>query len=118
MNPILKGVIQKSGIIILPAVLIAICFQWDKVPAGILAGAVFGILNLRGLVRSVERFILSKKMKAVMMLTSIFRLFGLFAVIFFLMYKKLVNPFGLLFGFTVVFFLILTEGLKAANREE
>lgn len=117
MNPILKGVIKKSGIIILPAVLIAIYFKWDKVPAGILAGAVFGILNLRGLVRSVERFILSKKMKAVMMLTNIFRLLGLFAVIFFLIWKKLVNPIGLLFGFTVVFILILTEGLKAANSE-
>lgn len=117
MNPILKGVIKKSIFIILPAVLIAIYFKWDKAPAGIIAGAVFGILNLRGLVRSVERFISSKKMKAIMMVTNIFRLFGLFVVIFVLMYFKMVNPLGLLFGFTVVFILVLTEGMKAANSE-
>lgn len=114
---ILKGVIKKSIIIILPAVIISIYFRWEKVPAGIIAGTLFGILNLRGLIRSVEGFIGSKRMRAIMMFSSVFRLLGLFAVIVALVYFKAVNILGLLFGFTVVFILILIEGMKVAKSE-
>jgi hypothetical protein len=44
-----------------------------------------------------------------------FRLLALFAVIFFLIYYKVVNVFGLLFGFTVVFILILIEGARVSK---
>jgi hypothetical protein len=113
---ILKGVIKKSIIIIIPAIAIAIYFKWEKAPAGILAGAIFGILNLRGLVRSVEGFISSKRVRGIIMFSSAFRLLGLFAVIVALVYLKAVNVFGLLFGFTIVFILILIEGFRVANK--
>jgi hypothetical protein len=114
---ILKGVIRKSIILIIPAIIIAIFFEWEKVPAGILAGAVFGILNLRSLVKSVEGFIGAKKVMAILMFSSAFRLLGLFAVVTVLVYFKAVDVFGLLFGFTVVFLMILVEGYKAANKD-
>ena len=114
---ILKGVIKKSIILLFPAVIIAVFFKWEKVPAGIIAGGIFGILNFRGLVRSVEKFIASKKVKAIVLFSSIFRLLGLVAVLFVLIYFKAVDPLGLLFGFTVVFALILIEGLRVANSQ-
>ncbi len=114
---ILKGVIKKSIILLLPAVIIAIVFKWEKVPAGIIAGGIFGVLNFKGLVQSVERFISSKQVKAIVLISSIFRLLGLVAVIFVLIYFKAVNPFGLLFGFTVVFAMILVEGYRVASKE-
>lgn len=113
---ILRGVIKKSLFIIAPAAVIAAFFEWKKLPLGIVAGAVFGILNLRGLVKNVEGFIGSEGLTARILFMSMFRLILLFSAITVLIWLKLVNIFGLLFGFTVVFTLILIEGLRVSKR--
>ena len=113
---ILNGVIKKSLVIILPAAIIAAFFEWKKLPLGIIAGAGFGILNLRGLVRNVEGFIGSEGLTAKILFLGMTRLFFLFAAMFVLVWLKVINIFGMLFGFTVVFILILVEGLKAGKR--
>jgi len=46
------------------------------------------------------------------------RLMVLFAAIFFLVYYRIVNVFGLLFGLTVVFALILIEGARVSKSQE
>ena len=46
---------------------------------------------------------------------SMIRLAALFTVIIMLLYYRVVNPFGLLAGFTVIFVLILIEGLRSAR---
>ena len=112
---ILKRVIYKSIIIILLCAAISAFYEWKKLPLGIIAGGLFGILNLRGLVRSVEGFINSNMLSAKLILMSFARLFILFSAIFILLWFKIINVFGLLFGFTVVFVLILVEGMKAAK---
>jgi hypothetical protein len=113
---ILSGVIKKTVIIIVPAAVIAAFFEWKKLPLGIIAGAGFGILNLRGLVKNVEGFIGSEGLTAKVLLLSMFRLFLLFASITILIWLKLINILGLLFGFTVVFALILVEGLRTSKK--
>ncbi len=113
---ILNGVIKKSLIIILPAAVIAAFFEWKRLPLGIIAGAGFGILNFRGLVRNVEGLIGSEGLTAKIILLSMIRLFLLFAAIFILVWLKIINVFGMAFGFTVVFILILFEGMKAGKR--
>jgi hypothetical protein len=115
---ILNGVIKKSIIIIIPAALAAAYFEWENPPLGILAGTVFGILNLRGLVRSVNGFIGSQGLTPKIIFMSMTRLFLLFVAITVLIWLKIVNVFGLLFGFTVVFVLILFEGIKAAKMSQ
>ena len=112
---ILKRVIHKSIFIILPCAVISGFYEWKKLPLGIIAGGLFGILNLRGLVRSVEGFINSNMLSAKLILMSFTRLFILFSAIFILLWFKIINVFGLLFGFTVVFILILVEGMKIAK---
>ncbi|MBI4838212.1 MAG: hypothetical protein HY806_03550 [Nitrospirae bacterium] len=79
---------------------------------GILIGGLFGLLNLRGLARSVSGLIGTEKAAAKIVFLNMLRLSLLFSAIFILVYFKIVNVFGLLFGFTVVFVLILVEGLR------
>lgn len=112
---ILKRVIQKSLIIILPAAIISGFFEWKKLPLSIIIGGLLGILNLRGLVRNVEGFTGSKKPIAKIIFLSMTRLLILFTAIFILMWFKIINVLGLLFGFTVIFVLILIEGMKVSK---
>lgn len=112
---ILKKVLKKSLFIILPALAVSFILQWEKVPQGIAAGWILGILNLRMLTRNVEGLIGSQRATAKIVFLSITRLFALCAVILLLMYLQLTNVFGLLFGFSVVFALILYEGLSESR---
>ncbi|MBI5050258.1 MAG: ATP synthase subunit I [Nitrospirae bacterium] len=113
---ILKGVIKKSLFIILPLAAASMLFDEKKLSLGILLGGLFGILNLRGLARSVERFLGTQNAPAKIIFLNIIRLFALFAAIFILIYFKIVNAVGLILGFTVVFVLILIEGMRTGER--
>ncbi len=114
---ILTGVIKKSLFIILPAAAASAFFEWKKLPLGIIAGGALGILNLQGLVRSVEGLIGSKKATAKIIFLSMTRLFILFTAIFILIWLKIINILGMLFGFTVVVLLILYEGMKTSKSK-
>ncbi|MBI5665347.1 MAG: ATP synthase subunit I [Nitrospirae bacterium] len=114
---ILKGVFKKSIFIILPAaVLSAFLFEPRKFPLGILMGWLFGIINLRQLSRNIEGLVGTEKMTLKLVFLSMIRLLVLFTAIFLLIYYRVVNVFGLLIGFTVVFILILVEGAKVGKR--
>ena len=112
---ILKRVIRKSIFIILPAVIISFFYEAQKLPLVIFLGWLFGVINLRTLSRNVEGLVGSEKATMKIVISSMFRLLALFAAIFFILYYKAVNVFGLLFGFTVVFILILIEGAKVGK---
>ena len=114
---ILNRVVKKSLFIALPAVAVSLAYGWEKVPHGILAGWLLGILNLRNLSRNVEALVGTRNGTAKIVFLSITRLFVLFAAIVVLTYYKLINVFGLLFGFTIVFALILFEGLRGAGDQ-
>ena len=114
---ILKGVIKKSLFIILPAIVLSAFFMEPrKVPLGIFMGWLFGILNLRQLSRNIEGLVGTEKATFKLVFLSMTRLLVLFTAIFVLIYYRVVNIFGLLAGFTVVFVLILVEGAKVAKR--
>ncbi len=115
---ILKRVIKKSVFIILPAIIISAFFiEARKVPVGILMGWLFGIFNLRTLSRNVEGLVGSEKATFKLVFLSMTRLLLLCAAIFVLVYYKIVNILALLFGLTVVFVLILTEGAKVGKSQ-
>lgn len=114
---ILKGVVKKSIFIILPAaVLTAFIIEPRKFPLGIIMGWLFGILNLRQLTRNIEGLVGKDKATFKLVFLSMTRLLFLCVAIFALIYYRIVNVFGLLIGFTVVFVLILIEGAKVAKR--
>jgi len=114
---IFRGVLKKSIFVILPAALISAFFEWQRVPHGILAGWLFGILNLRALTKNVQAFIGSERATAAIVALSIIRLVALLTAMALLIYFKVINIFGLIFGLTVVFILILIEGMIVANSE-
>ena len=102
----------------MPAVLISAFFEWKRVPQGILIGWFLGILNLRMMTRNVRGLIGSEKAAAKIVVLSIIRLAILLTAMGFLLYYKTINIFGLVFGFTVVFALILIEGIRAGNTNK
>ena len=115
---LLKGVFKKSIFIILPsAALSAFYIDPGKVPLGILLGWFFGIMNLRQLTRNVKGLFGSEKATLKLLFLSMTRLLALFSAIIVLVYYRIVNVFGLLFGFTVVFLLILIEGARAGKSQ-
>jgi hypothetical protein len=116
---ILKRVVKKSVFIVLPAAVISAFFiESQKLPLGILTGWLFGILNLRQLTRNIEGLVGSEKATVKLVFLSMIRLLVLFAAIFVLVYYRIVNIFGLLFGFTVVFVFILVEGVKVGKADK
>ena len=115
---ILKGVLKKAIFIIFPAMLLAGYFiEPRKVPLGIFMGALLGVVNLRQLSRNVEGFFGSQSATAKLLFTGVLRLLFLGTAIVALIYYKVVNIFGLLFGFTVVFILIMVEGFRIGKKE-
>jgi hypothetical protein len=113
---LLKGVFKKSIFIILPsAVMSAFYIDPRKVPLGILLGWLFGLMNLRQLTRNVTGLFGSEKATFKLLFLSMTRLLALFAAVTMLVYYQIVNVFGLLFGFTVVFLFILIEGVRAGK---
>jgi hypothetical protein len=113
---ILKNVFKKSLFVILPAIVLsAFLIEPRKIPLGILMGWLLGIFNLRQLTRNIEGLIGSEKATVKLVFLSMTRLLVLFAAIFLLVYYRVVNVFGLLFGFTVVFVLILIEGARVGK---
>ena len=115
---ILKRVIKKSIFIVLPAIVMAGYFiEPRKVPLGIFMGWLFGVFNFRQLSRNVEGIIGSEKATFKLLFLSLTRLLILFTAIFALIYYRIVNVFGLLFGFTVVFILIMIEGAKVSRSQ-
>jgi hypothetical protein len=100
----------------LPLALLSAFIEWKKLPFSILIGGILGLINLRGLARGVYSLIGTYRPTAKIVILTILRL-GFLAVVLILLFAlKVVNVFGILIGFTVVFILIMTEGLKAAKE--
>ncbi len=109
---LIKNVFKKSLIVILPAVAIAFFYDSGKLPLGIFLGWLFGVINLRALSRNVAGMIGSEGATVKMLFLNMTRMLFMIAAISMLVYYTVVNPFGLLIGFTVVFSLIIIEGMK------
>jgi hypothetical protein len=114
---ILKRVIIKSLIILLPIALLSGFYEWKRLPLGIIAGGLLGILNLRSIVRNVEGFIGTGALTAKVLIMSMTRMLFFFAMVAVLLWFRLINVFGMLFGFTVVLILILIEGLRVSKLQ-
>jgi len=117
---ILKSVFKKSIIVVVPAAVLAgLLIEPRKVPLGIIFGWLLGIVNFRQLSRNINGLIGAEKATMRLMIMSMTRLLAVMIFIAVLVFYRVVNIFGLLFGFTVVFVLILAEGsrLSRAGRE-
>ena len=117
MNPIVKRTFRLSSIILLPLSIVS-AFLWGrKIAMGILIGGILGLVNLRGLARGVEGLMGAYRPRGgKLVFFSLFRLTLLAVILALLLIYRLVNPFGILIGFTVVFAAIMKEGLRATKE--
>jgi hypothetical protein len=117
MSELVRRIYKQGIIILLPVAVISAFFEWKKLPISILLGGALGFANLKGLEWGLERIFVTYRPRGKLIFLSFFRFFILACILLILAILKLVNLFGILIGFTVVFILILKEGLLAATRE-
>ena len=113
---LIQKIHRTSLILLVPLAALSAFIEWKRLPLSILTGGLLGLLNLRALAWGVQGLLGSQKAGAKMLLFSQFRLVMLFLVLAALVYLKLVNIFGVLAGFTVVFSTVIVEGLKHAKK--
>ncbi|MEW6215173.1 MAG: ATP synthase subunit I [Nitrospirota bacterium] len=116
MNLLIKRIYKQAIIILLPISIISAFIEWKRLPISILIGGTLGLANLRGLARGVEGLIRTQRPTAAIIFFSLLRLSILAFILIILIIYKLINIFGVLIGFTVVFIVILIEGLKVAKE--
>lgn len=111
-----KRVLKLSIVITVIAVVIS-AFLTDGMtfPLGVLAGGLAGLFNLRAIVRNVQSITGGQRITGRYIILSTLRLLGIFVVLFVLIWKRLANPFGIITGFTIVFLIIIKEGLREAK---
>jgi hypothetical protein len=106
--------IIAASITTLIAALTAIT-DWQKMPHSVLIGGLLGLANLKGLAWGLKDFATLHRPSGKLIFWSMARFFILALILIVLAVLKLINFFGILIGFTVVFVLILREGLRIAK---
>ena len=116
MTGIVKGVSRQALIVLVPLCLISFFFTGWRFVFSMAIGGLVGVGNLSGIAWSVTALIGTEKPQAKMIFLSTFKLLIIFSILLILAILKLINPWGLLAGFTVVMLLIIKDGLLAAKR--
>ena len=89
--------------------------DWRKMPHSVLIGGLLGLANLKGLAWGLKDFATLHRPSGKLIFWSMLRFFVLAFILIVLAILKLINFFGILIGFTVVFVLILKEGFRIAK---
>jgi hypothetical protein len=109
--------IHRHGTIILIVVAgLSAFYEWRKLPLSILVGGALGLANLKGLAWGLKDFGASNRPGGKVIFFSLFRFLMIALILIALTLLRLINFVGVLIGFTVVFILILREGLRAAKE--
>ncbi len=109
MTELVRRIYKQGVIILLLFSIISAFIEWKKLPMSILLGGALGLANLRGLEWGLERLFGTYRPRGKLLFLSFFRFFILACILLILALLKLVNFFGILIGFTVVFILIINE---------
>ncbi len=115
---LIKRIYKKSFLVLIPLAFLSAIIEWKKLPLSIIIGGALGFANIKGLAWGVRGLLGTGKATGRMIIFSMIRLFLLFAILSLLVYLRLVNVFGILAGFTVIFVLLLTEGLRYAKNAD
>lgn len=113
---LIKRIYKQGILILLPLAAISAIFEWKKLPISILLGGILGLANLKGLAWGLKDFATSYRPSGKVIFLSLVRFFILAFLLFILALLKLINLLGILIGFTVVFALIIKEGLRVAKE--
>ncbi len=113
---LIKKIYRKSIIALIPLAILSAFIEWKKLPISIIIGGLLGLANIKGLAWGVEGFFGQNKAGGPMVLFSMIRLTLLIIIIAILLYLKLVNIIGVLIGLTVIFTVLMIEGVKYARN--
>lgn len=113
---LIQKIHRNSLVLLFPLAAASAFIEWRQLPLSILMGGVLGILNIRVLAWGVQGVLGSRKSATKMLFFSQFRLVMLFLILAVLLYLRVVNIFGILAGFTVVFSMVVIEGLKHSKQ--
>lgn len=111
----LRRIYKQGALILLCLAIASSFFDWKKLPLSILLGGLLGLANLKGIAWGLRDFAQTRPTGRVIS-WSIVRFFILGLILFIFALLKLIDFIGILIGFTVVFILILKEGLRAARE--
>jgi hypothetical protein len=90
--------------------------DWRKLPHSVLIGGLLGLANFKGLAWGLKDFATLQRPSGKLIFWSMVRFFILSLILIVLAILKLINFFGVLIGLTVVFALIIKEGLRAVKE--
>lgn len=109
-----RRIYKQAVIVLIPLTgLTAISGSW-RLPLGVVAGGLLALLNLEGLSWGLQG--VGSGQAGLLVIFSLFRLLLLFAALAALAWAGLVNLLGVLLGMTVVFFLLMKEGLMVSRE--
>lgn len=133
MERLLRNIYRLSSFLLLLSSFISAFFMEWRFPFSILIGGIIGLGNLRGIVISVSRiFNIEKKdmgdnqikviqpqrAQAKMLILGIFRLLIIFSVLLILIILNTINIYGFLIGFSIVFLVLIKEGISESKRQQ
>ena len=90
--------------------------DWRKFPHSVLIGGLLGLANFKGLAWGLKDFAVLQRPSGKLIFWSMVRFFILALILVVLALLKLINFVGILIGLTVVFALILKEGLREVKQ--
>lgn len=133
MERLLKRIYKLSFFLLLLLSFVATFFTEWRFPFSILIGGIIGLGNLKGIIMSIGRIfniekrdlkdsqisvINPQKAQAKMLILGIFRLLIIFSILLILVILNTINIYGFLVGFSIVFLVIIKEGLSEAKRQQ
>jgi len=90
--------------------------DWRKFPHSVLIGGLLGLANFKGLAWGLKDFAVLQRPSGKLIFWSMVRFFILAFILVVLALLQLINFVGILIGLTVVFGLILKEGLREVKQ--
>jgi len=90
--------------------------DWRKLPHSVLIGGLLALANFKGLAWGLKDFATLQRPSGKLVFWSMVRFFILSLILIVLAILKLINFVGILIGLTVVFALIIKEGLRAVKE--
>jgi hypothetical protein len=115
----IRRINKQSLFLLLPLSLLSALIDWKKLPVSIIVGGAVALVNLKGLHWGLSALINPETAPYAMgrlVFFSLFRLLVAFSILGILLYLRLVNVVGVLAGITVVFVIIMKEGLTEARK--
>ncbi len=115
----IRRINRQAAWILIPLSLLSALIDWKRLPLGILTGGALALVNLKGIQWGVLGLTNPEAVRGAtgkLLFFSMFRLLIVFIALALLLYLGLINIIGALTGLTVVFVLVMKEGLVEARR--